>query len=178
MVANHLNDISKDHPRLAIELARGWMARSDGAAWVVRHGLRTLVKRGGPDSLELLGVAPDAAIRVTDLAIDRSQVPIGDAATFTFTVELSPRQPGAVDAVMDYRVHYVGATGVKAPEGVQADQAAPRAGHPRDRYSPPPVRARVDPSHPAGTPRDRRSGQRPGDRLDIDRGQSGGVTSR
>jgi 3-methyladenine DNA glycosylase AlkC len=115
-VANHLNDISKDHPRPAIELARRWMARSDSAAWVVRHGLRTLVKQGDPDALQLLGAATDAAIHLTDLAIDRSQVPIGDAATFTFTVELSPRQPGAVDAVIDYRVHYVGATGVKAPK--------------------------------------------------------------
>jgi 3-methyladenine DNA glycosylase AlkC len=115
-VANHLNDISKDHPRLAIELARGWIARSDGPAWVVRHGLRTLVKRGDPDALQLLGVATDADIRLTDLAIDRSQVPIGDEATFTFTVELSPQQPNAVDAVIDYRVHYLGATGVKAPK--------------------------------------------------------------
>jgi 3-methyladenine DNA glycosylase AlkC len=115
-VANHLNDISKDHPHLAIELARGWMARSDGAAWVVRHGLRTLVKRGDADALELLGVATDAAIQLTDLAIDRSQVAIGNAVTFTVTVELSPRQPGAVDAVIDYRVHFVGATGVKAPK--------------------------------------------------------------
>jgi hypothetical protein len=115
-VANHLNDISKDHPRLAIELARGWIARSDGPAWVVRHGLRTLIKRGDPDALQLLGVATDADIRLTDLAIDRSQVPIGDEATFTFTVELSPQQPNAVDAVIDYRVHYLGATGVKAPK--------------------------------------------------------------
>jgi 3-methyladenine DNA glycosylase AlkC len=33
---------------------RQWLSRGDGAAWVVRHGLRTLVKRGDPRALELL----------------------------------------------------------------------------------------------------------------------------
>ncbi|GAA2458938.1 DNA alkylation repair protein [Streptomyces lavendulocolor] len=46
-VANHLNDISRDHPDLAVAVAARWL--DDPAPTtdrVVRHGLRTLVKAG------------------------------------------------------------------------------------------------------------------------------------
>jgi 3-methyladenine DNA glycosylase AlkC len=114
-VANHLNDISKDHPGIAVELARRWQPRGDGAAWAVRHGIRTLVKRGDRAALELVGVAIDADIGLAGLTVDRERLPIGDAATFTFTLTLDSHAEAA-DAVIDYRVHYVGARGVKAPK--------------------------------------------------------------
>src|SRR5918996_4789402 len=55
-VANHLNDICKLDPDLGLETAQRWL--EDGGAnttWVVRHGLRTLIKRGEPRALHLLG---------------------------------------------------------------------------------------------------------------------------
>jgi 3-methyladenine DNA glycosylase AlkC len=113
-VANHLNDISKDHPRVALDLAGRWLSRGENAAWVVRHGLRTLVKRGDRLALELLGVAPDAAIRLTALSADRGTVPIGETVTFTLTLELAETKKA--EAVIDYRVHYVGANGVRRPK--------------------------------------------------------------
>jgi 3-methyladenine DNA glycosylase AlkC len=113
-VANHRNDISKDHPDLAVDLARQWLPRGEDAAWVVRHGLRTLVKRGDPQALEILGATPDAAIRLTALTADRGTVPIGGTVTFSLTVELAGTEE--VDAVIDYRVHYVGANGVRRPK--------------------------------------------------------------
>lgn len=113
-VANHLNDIAKDHPDLAVDLARGWLPRGESAAWVVGHGLRTLVKQGDPRALQLLGVAIDADIRLTALTVDRDTLAIGDAVTFSVTVELHGREEA--DAVIDYRVHYVGANGRKQPK--------------------------------------------------------------
>jgi 3-methyladenine DNA glycosylase AlkC len=113
-VANHLNDISKDHPDVALDLARGWLPRGEEAVWAVRHGLRTLVKRGDPDALRLLGVALDADIRLAALTVDRDRLAIGEAVTFTLTVEL--RGLEAADAVIDYRVHYAGANGPRRPK--------------------------------------------------------------
>ena len=114
-VANHLNDISKDHPDVALELAERWLGRGDGAAWAVRHGLRTLVKRGDADALALLGVTTGAEVELLDLRLDRSQIAVGESVTFTLTIALAADSPPA-DAVIDYRVHYVGARGVKAPK--------------------------------------------------------------
>ncbi len=113
-VANHLNDISKDHLGIALDLARRWQLRGDGAAWVVRHGLRTLVKRGDPGALEILGITPHADIRLTALTLDTDTVTIGDAVTLTMTLVLE--DPGDADAVIEYRVHYAGANGPRRPK--------------------------------------------------------------
>lgn len=82
--------------------------RDCGAAWAVRHGLRTLIKRGDPTALEVLGVAPGTNIRLTALVADQDSVAIGETVTFTLTVELDDRE--AAEAAIDYRVHYVGPT--------------------------------------------------------------------
>jgi 3-methyladenine DNA glycosylase AlkC len=45
-VANNLNDISKDHPALAIKLAKKWIKnKNPETLWIVKHGLRTLLKK-------------------------------------------------------------------------------------------------------------------------------------
>lgn len=113
-VGNHLNDIAKDHPELAVDLARRWLPTSERAAWAARHGLRTLVKRGHPGALEALGVATDADVRLLALTVDRDRVAIGEEVTFTFTLELDGAQEA--DAVIDYRVHYVGARSPLGPK--------------------------------------------------------------
>ena len=66
-VANHLNDISKDHPGIALDLAERWGARGDAATWLVRHGLRTLIKRGDRRALALVGVDTDTPVELVDL---------------------------------------------------------------------------------------------------------------
>lgn len=47
-VANHLNDITKDHPGIVLDLVAGWDRREARTAWIVRHALRTLVKKATP----------------------------------------------------------------------------------------------------------------------------------
>ena len=115
-VANHLNDISKDHPELALELARRWQVRGDGAAWVVRHGLRTLVKQGDAAALTMLGATTTADVRLVDLSVDQARLPIGGTVTLAITVALADDERQSADAVVDYRVHYVGVRDVKAPK--------------------------------------------------------------
>ena len=46
-VANLINDISKDHASLVIELVGRWQAdASQNTEWIIHHGTRTLRKRG------------------------------------------------------------------------------------------------------------------------------------
>ena len=113
-VGNHLNDISKDHPDLTLDLAERLLHRGDGAAWAVRHGVRTLVKQGDTRALDVLGARADADIRLTALAVDRETVAIGEAVTFSLTVELVGTTEA--DAVIDYRVSYMGASGLRRPK--------------------------------------------------------------
>jgi 3-methyladenine DNA glycosylase AlkC len=117
-VANHLNDISKDHPDLAVEIASGWAGRGPEAAWVVRHAMRTLVKRDDVRALRLVGAAPDATVEVRDLTVEPARVRIGEAVTFGFTLRAAGDAAEPVDVVVDYRVHYVGARGAPKPPKV------------------------------------------------------------
>lgn len=113
-VANHLNDIAKDHPEVALACATRWYPVSEGARWVVRHGLRTLVKRGDPEALALLGADTAAEVRLVELTVEPAVVAIGGRVRIAFTLELVT--PAEADAVIDYRVAYMGVRGAKAPK--------------------------------------------------------------
>lgn len=56
-VANCINDVSKDHPDLVCRWAKRWHGKrmSPARAWVLKRGLRTLIKAGHPGVLALFG---------------------------------------------------------------------------------------------------------------------------
>ncbi len=113
-VANHLNDIAKDHPARVIETAARWYADGgDHRRWIVRHGLRTLVKAGNANALAILGYAASEHVAAT-LAISPAHVSVPSVLTLTATVSNQGDQ--AVEAVIDYCIHFVranGSTGAK-----------------------------------------------------------------
>lgn len=112
-VANHLNDIAKDHPELALDCARRWLSiGSDRATWVARHGLRTLVKRGDPATLAVLGFDHTAAVHLDKLTVTPAQLQIGGEVTIEFTVSAEQ----AVRVAVDYVVHHAGARGDRRPK--------------------------------------------------------------
>ncbi len=115
-VANHLNDIAKDHPELALELGRRWIGRSGDADVLVRHGLRTLVKRGDRGALELLGASVNR-VELRSLTVDMQRIKIGEAVDLIVTLALPEGSNLPAETIIDYRVHYIGARGEpKAPK--------------------------------------------------------------
>jgi 3-methyladenine DNA glycosylase AlkC len=114
-VANNLNDISKDHPERATEVARRWWTEGDDVRRkLVRHGLRTLVKQGDPAALEILGYVADSPIQVDAVVIDPDRVAIGDKVR----IEVSLTNPSDTPAggLVDLRVHFVKANGATSPK--------------------------------------------------------------
>lgn len=109
-VANHLNDVSKDHPGLVLDTARRWAGESIQGDFVVRHGLRTLIKRGDPEALAILGFDHNAPIELTELTCSPSTISIEETTTISFTLHASTPTKAAID----YLVHYQGAHGAKA----------------------------------------------------------------
>ncbi|MFJ8593367.1 DNA alkylation repair protein [Streptomyces sp. NPDC093598] len=108
-VANHLNDLGRDHPDLVVTTARRWLNDPDAATErLVRHGLRTLVKRGHPEALELLGFAP-AALRVDGPHLERSTVPFGGSVRFTASIHNTGDAQARL--AIDYIVHHRKANG-------------------------------------------------------------------
>lgn len=108
-VANHLNDLSRDHPALVVDTATRWLAEPDeNTSRLVRNGLRTLVKRGHPDAMVLLGFGP-ADLDVVGPVIDRDTVPFGGSVRFTATIRNVGAEPARLS--VDYVVHHVKANG-------------------------------------------------------------------
>jgi 3-methyladenine DNA glycosylase AlkC len=60
---NNLNDIGKDNPTALIATSRRWMREpTPERRWLVRHALRSAVKRGDPAALTILGFVPAGAV--------------------------------------------------------------------------------------------------------------------
>ncbi|CAA0080082.1 putative protein YhaZ [Mycolicibacterium vanbaalenii] len=113
-VANHLNDLSRDHPDLVVSAARRWLtAPNADTAAVVRHGLRTLVKRGHPDALQLLGFGA-VTVAVDGPVVDRATVPFGGSVRFSATISNDGERPARL--AIDYAVHHRRANGTQTPK--------------------------------------------------------------
>jgi 3-methyladenine DNA glycosylase AlkC len=113
-VANHLNDLSRDDPDLVVRTAGNWLADpAPTTLAVVRRGLRTLVKRGHPEALRLLGFAP-AAVDVDGPHLTHTHLPWG--GTLGFHVVLRNPGPDSVRLAVDYVVHHRRADGTRTPK--------------------------------------------------------------
>lgn len=114
-VANHLNDVAKAHPDLVVELLAGWVDESRPVDdRMVRHALRTLVKRGHTGALGLLGYTTEPEIDVTSFVCEPSTVHLGDH--IELTVELSSTSGETQLLVIDFVIHHVNASGVTSPK--------------------------------------------------------------
>lgn len=114
-VANNLNDMAKDHPDLVVATLGRWQkSKHPGTRWLVKHALRTLLKQGHPEALELLGYAPEAKVAMKDLTVAPRRIRTGDAITFSFTLE--SRADRAQKLMIDYVLHYRKANGKTAPK--------------------------------------------------------------
>ncbi len=104
-VANHLNDIAKDHPGLVVATCRRWLASGNltNARRLVRHALRTLVKSGHADALALLGFAPVSGVTAR-LTISPAHAAIGAGVLLEATLTSTAARPQ--DIALDYAVHY------------------------------------------------------------------------
>jgi 3-methyladenine DNA glycosylase AlkC len=107
-VANHLNDITKDHPERVLDFVATWDRTEPRTAWIVRHALRTLIKRGHPRALALMGAgaAPklDAKFKISP-----ARLVIGDA--LVLTARLTSTHSRTQSLIVDYVIHYARTSG-------------------------------------------------------------------
>ncbi len=110
-VANHLNDINKVAPDQAKAAARRWLVDhlSPTTQSLVRHGLRTLVKAGDQEALELIGAHPSAAVDVVDFVIHTPVVQLGERLELSCALVNEGDEPVVV--VVDYALGFLSERG-------------------------------------------------------------------
>lgn len=118
-VANHLNDISKHHPDLVINILRRWETtcpsiHQDKIQWIKRQALRTLIKRGNKKALELMGVAGPAKVKLSPIVLKKKQLHLGDKLEFQF--KLSSIGKKSQKLVIDYLIDFQKANGTTNPK--------------------------------------------------------------
>ncbi|WP_299809509.1 DNA alkylation repair protein [uncultured Roseibium sp.] len=113
-VANHLNDIAKDHPDLVAEIAARWLKDADeNRRKLVRHACRSLIKQGHAPTLTAFGLNPPQ-IRLEGLSIESPMVSYGDAVAFAADLVSTGSKPQ--DLVIDYLLHFRKANGSQSPK--------------------------------------------------------------
>ena len=113
-VANHLNDIAKDHPDLVANIARDWMTHaSKDREKLVRHACRSLIKQGHSATLAVFGVLPPA-IGTPHIEINPRKIVMGEVLTFDVTLGSTSTKPQKL--IIDYVIHHRKANGTLAPK--------------------------------------------------------------
>ena len=113
-VANHLNDIAKEHPAWVMARIEAWPLANPHCAWVARHALRTLIKQGDRRALAIIGAGEAAQVEVLDFEVAPASLNLGD--TLVLKLALKSTSKGSQKLVVDYAVHYVKAAGHAAPK--------------------------------------------------------------
>lgn len=101
-VANNLNDISKTHPELIIDIAQDWYGQNEHTDWIVKYGCRTLLKKGNPELLKLFGFAEAQRIKTSGFRLEQMSAVIGQSVTFSFIVEAKEAARVRLEYAVDY----------------------------------------------------------------------------
>lgn len=107
-VANNLNDISKDHPDLVLQLAQQWHGQHRHTDWILKHALRGLLKRRHPQALQLFGCNVRAL--EAKLALAKQQLNYGEVLQFSAQLRL---QDGPAPLRVEYAIDFASKNGSK-----------------------------------------------------------------
>lgn len=115
-VANHLNDISKHHPDLVINVLKEWSKEAkdkDKAKikWITRHALRTLIKKGYPQAFKMMGVYGKAKVRFLDFELNGKKFKLNDCLEFSLTLQSTAKEVQTI--IIDYAIDFMKANGKK-----------------------------------------------------------------
>lgn len=108
-VANNLNDIAKKHPDLVANLAKDWYGKNKNTDWIVKHGCRSLLKKGNRDVLNIFGFTDPEFVIINNFKLQSKAIAIGKNLIFSFTIMTEK----TMKIRLEYGIDYVKANGKK-----------------------------------------------------------------
>lgn len=113
-VANHLNDIAKDHPGLIVDWLHEHLADATAQRRaLLKHACRSLIKQGHPQVLKAWGLGRPLRGEV-QLQLSPKRLALGQ--TLRLHVHLRSSAARAQPLLIDYAVHHVKANGQATPK--------------------------------------------------------------
>jgi 3-methyladenine DNA glycosylase AlkC len=114
-VANHLGDIAKDHPKFAVEIGKRWYDEAKPhRVWIVRHGLRALIKKGFLPALKIFGVHRAPEVKIEKIKLDKLRVTVGQTSAIHFSIRSLSKSSQTL--LVDYAVAYIKSNGSAKPK--------------------------------------------------------------
>ena len=108
-VANNLNDIAKDHPQIVLNIVKKWQGRNPNTDWIIKHGCRTLLKKGDHRALTLHGFDPKSRATIRSFILLKKKIKIGEHLNFEF--DFFTREKREANFRLEYAIDYITATG-------------------------------------------------------------------
>lgn len=113
-VANHLNDISKNHPELVLDICKSWYGKTKNTDWIVKHALRTLLKKGDKNALEIFGTHEAKNIEIEEFYLSKNELKIREEFTFTFNIVNNNKTDETIR--LEYIIHFAKSNGSTSPK--------------------------------------------------------------
>lgn len=86
-VANHINDHSKNHSNWLIKQLVHWTKNdSTDIQWILKHGLRTLIKKGDSQALKCIGINHSSA-QISNVHLTPEKIRLNHNMTISFTIK-------------------------------------------------------------------------------------------
>jgi hypothetical protein len=118
-VANHINDITKDHADWVLERVGTWDMTNATTHWIVKHGMRTLIKRGHKGALRLFGNAQKPQVEIMK-AKWKKKVVLG--GVFDLNFDIMSKSKRDQNLVIDYQMFFCKKSGVMQPKTFKLKQ--------------------------------------------------------
>ena len=104
-VANNLNDISKDHPELVLDICEKWTGHSKHTDWIIKRACRTLLKAGNTRAMLLFGYGSPQKLGIKSLEFKYSTIRIGEDLEFSFILNSDYKKETKVR--VEYTIDYL-----------------------------------------------------------------------
>ncbi len=107
-VANNINDIAKDHPAQVLDYCQNWLGKTPNTDWLIKHGLRTLLKKGDTQALAMFGFFAPEHIQCTKLQCEPT-IRRGEKLYFSF--DLSTKEKSLGQCRIEFAIGFMKANG-------------------------------------------------------------------
>ena len=103
-VGNHINDITKDRTEDVLKLVSAWDLSNTDTNWIVKRGMRSLIKSGNEEALSLFGVSAKVDIDVISFECSKRLLHLNES--FDLVCRIVSKSRAKQKLVIDYTIVY------------------------------------------------------------------------